>query len=160
MTATHDFTFLDPGRLVDGDLELVLLNTAPGDPEKDWAPSYSFEMRLAGTTTRVGAINLRIGDSDRIVIYGGHIGYEVDAPHRGRHFAARSCRLLFPLCRRHGVATLWITCNPDNVASRRSCELAGGTLVEIVDLPEDNDMYQEGDRQKCRYRFDLADLTS
>jgi len=24
-------------------------------------------------------------------------------------------------------------------------------LVEIVDLPEDNDMYQKGERRKCRY---------
>ena len=28
-------------------------------------------------------------------------------------------------------------------------------MTEIVDLPTDNDMYREGERQKCRYRFDL-----
>lgn len=39
--------------------------------------------------------------------------------------------------------------------SRRTCEIAGGKLIEIVDLPKDNDQYLEGDRQKCRYRFDL-----
>ena len=27
----------------------------------------------------------------------------------------------------------------------------GAELVEIVDLPEDNDMYQKGERRKCRY---------
>jgi hypothetical protein len=27
-------------------------------------------------------------------------------------------------------------------------------LVEIVDLPEDNDMYQKGERRKCRYRLE------
>jgi tagatose 1,6-diphosphate aldolase len=62
--------------------------------------------------------------------------------------------LLLPLARSHGLMTIWITCNPDNFASRRTCELAGATLVEIVDLPEDNDMYQRGERQKCRYRLD------
>ena len=76
-------------------------------------------------------------------------------PHRGHRYAARSVRLLLPLARAHGFTTLWITCNPDNWPSRRTCELAGGTLVEIVDLPPDNDMYLEGERQKCRYRFDL-----
>jgi len=53
------------------------------------------------------------------------------------------------------MTEFWITCNPDNAASRRTCELAGAVLVEIVDLPEDIDMYQEGERQKCRYRLEL-----
>jgi hypothetical protein len=30
--------------------------------------------------------------------------------------------------------------------------------VEIVDLPEETDMYQEGERQKCRYRLNLQDI--
>jgi len=50
---------------------------------------------------------------------------------------------------------LWITCNPDNLASRKTCEIAGGVMMEIVDLPEHNIMYKQGERQKCRYRFDL-----
>jgi predicted acetyltransferase len=50
---------------------------------------------------------------------------------------------------------VWITCDPDNIASRKTCELAGARLVEIVDLPEDTDMYREGMRQKCRYRIDV-----
>ena len=53
--------------------------------------------------------------------------------------------------RRHGLSVVWITCNPDNWPSRRTCERLGGTLVEIVKLPEDNDMYQAGEREKCRW---------
>jgi tagatose 1,6-diphosphate aldolase len=63
--------------------------------------------------------------------------------------------LLLPLARRHGLKDLWITCNPDNLASRRTCELAGAEFVEIVDLPANSGMYRRGDRQKCRYRLDL-----
>lgn len=51
------------------------------------------------------------------------------------------------------MSELWITCNPDNRASRRTCELAGAALMEIVDLPSNSDMYLEGDRQKYRYRL-------
>jgi inosine-uridine nucleoside N-ribohydrolase len=47
------------------------------------------------------------------------------------------------------------THHPDNIASRRTCEPAGAKLVENVDLPDDTDMYQEGERRKCRYRIDL-----
>lgn len=152
------FTFLRPGRLRDGDLELVLVQTTPPNPRKNWAPSYQFDMRLAGTSRTVGHVNFRIGNMDNVVLYGGHIGYDVSPPYRGRHFAARSCRLLFPFARRHGLDILWITCNPDNIASRRTCEIAGGQFIEIIDLPPDNNMYKDGERQKCRYRFDLKKL--
>ncbi len=88
-------------------------------------------------------------------MFGGHIAYGVVPEHRGHNYAARACRLLLSLARGHGLKTLWITCDPDNLASRITCKLAGAELVEIVDLPEDTDMYQEGERQKCRYRLDL-----
>ena len=34
-------------------------------------------------------------------------------------------------------------------------ELAGGTYLETVDIPEDNEMYAEGKRQVKVYRFEL-----
>ncbi len=149
------FKFHNPGKLIDGDLELVLAEKHPGDPAIGYVPAYKFKMRLVGQEKEIGRIELRIGNTNRIVMYGGHIGYGVAPEHRGHRYAARACRLLLPLARSHGLKTLWITCNPDNVASRRTCELAGAKFVEIVDLPEDIDMYQEGERQKCRYRLDL-----
>ncbi len=152
---SKDFVFLDPGRLVDKDLELVLVEKRPEDPERERVPAYVFEMRLAGTDKKIGEIELRIGNIEKIVKYSGHIGYGVDPEYRGHRYAARSCRLLFPLAKRHGINTLWITCAPDNIASRKTCEIAGGKFVEIVDLPENNDIYREDDRQRCRYRFDL-----
>jgi predicted acetyltransferase len=149
------FEFHDPGRLIDAELELVLVEEYPGNPTIGYVPTYRFKMTRVGQDEEVGYIELRIGDTHHLVMYGGHIGYRVVSEHRGHRYAARSCRLLLPLARSHGLKTLWITCNPENIASRRTCELAGGRLVEIVDLPEDTDMYQEGERQKCRYRLDL-----
>jgi tagatose 1,6-diphosphate aldolase len=147
--------FHDPGELVDGDLELILVETRPEDPDKGNVPEYSFKMTLAGGDTEVGGINLRIGDTHHLRMYAGHFGYGVRPEHRGHRYAARACRLLLPLARGHGLNTLWITCNPENIVSRRSCELAGAVFVEIVDVPEDTDVYQRGERQKCRYRLDL-----
>jgi len=147
--------FRDPGELVDGDLRLVVSELVPADPIKGYVPAYKFAMTVVGADSAVGNIQLRLGATDGLVIYGGQIGYGVDEPFRGRRFAARSCRLLFPLARLHGFTELWVTCNPDNIASRRTCELAGAELVETVDLPADNDMYARGERQKCRYRIQL-----
>jgi tagatose 1,6-diphosphate aldolase len=127
----------------------------PADPAKGYAPEYRFKMVLAGQEEKIGGINLRIGDTEHLNKYAGHIGYGVEPEHRGHHYAAMSVRLLLPLARKHGLQALWITCNPDNAASRRTCELAGAEFIEIVDVPEDTDIYQRGERQKCRYRLDL-----
>jgi predicted acetyltransferase len=144
-----------PDKLVDGDLALVLEAREPGDPTRGIVPAYTFQMIQVPSGEEVGRISLRIGSSPHILFYAGHVGYGVHHRHRGHHYAARACRLLMPLARAHGFRRLWITCNPDNTASRRTCELAGARFVEIVDLPEDSDMYLHGERQKCRYRLDL-----
>ena len=149
------FEFHDPGRLVDHDLELVLVETDPGDASINHVPAYTFMMRLSEKHVDVGRIQLRVGSTDHVVTYAGHLGYSVYPEHRGHRYAARACRLLFSLARSHGLRTLWVTCTPDNAASRRTCELAGGKLVEVVSLPEDTDMYRRGERAKCRYRIDL-----
>lgn len=51
--------------------------------------------------------------------------------------------------------SLTITCNPDNVPSRKTCEKAGLNLKEIVDLPPHNEMYRNGEIQKCIYEWIL-----
>lgn len=48
-----------------------------------------------------------------------------------------------------------ITCNPDNLPSRKTCKKAGLKLKEIVDLPPYNQLYQDGERQVCIYEWIL-----
>ncbi len=149
------FEFRDPGRLIDEDLELVLAEKYPGDPAINYVPAYRFKMTLVGQDQEIGRFEFRVGNTQHLIMYGGQLAYLVHPERRGHHYAARACKLILPLARDHGFQTLWITCNPENVASRRTCELAGARLVGIVDLPDDTDMFDEGERQKCRYRLDF-----
>ena len=71
--------------------------------------------------------------------------------------AEKACRLLFEEAKRYHFPYVIITCNPDNYASKRTLERLGGDLLEVVDLPPDNDMYQNGERQKCIFHFPLAE---
>ena len=133
----------------------------PGDPLAGKLPAYHFWMRLAepvGSPPIViaGGANLRIGTNEEIEKYTGNIGYEVYPPARGRHYAERACRLILPLARRHGMERLWITCNPDNLASRRTCERLGATLVETVAIPKDHPFRSRGETAKCRYLVELG----
>ena len=147
--------FYEPGPLIDGELELILDLTYPGDPVQGYAPGYEFVMRHVRSGARMGRLGLRIGNANHVVMYAGHIGYSVLRPYRGHHYAARSCRLVFPLALKHGINPVWITCNPDNYPSRRTCELVGGRMIEVVPVPRTDEMYRRGDRFKCRYRIDL-----
>ena len=150
------FEFLNPGELVDADLTLVLVDKVPANPTKKRVPSYEFEIRSTATGIAMGHIRFRVGDANSILYYPAHIGYGVKEEFRGNHYAARSLRLLLPFARAHGLDKLWIGCVPENIASRKTCELAGAQLHEIVDIPKTHEMYQEGYRQSCRYYIDLT----
>src|SRR3990172_7676606 len=155
MPECNEFQFRDPGPLRDRELTAEVTARNPADPEKGWVPSYNFALRLEGVQECVGTIGLRVGMTRSLELYAGHLGYWIEPQWRGRHYAERGVRLVLPLAKRHGLATLWITCNPDNWPSRRTCERLGAEFVEIVPLPPDSDMYLQGEREKCRYRLVL-----
>jgi predicted acetyltransferase len=135
----------------------------PAGPGTAIVPAYHFWMRvrpgrgvgLGGGLTMAGGIGFRVGQTENLERHIGHIGYNVYPPAQGRGYARRAVRLLLPLAKWHGINPLWITCDPANAASRRTCEGAGGRLVDVVKLPEEHALYAKGEREKCRYRFDL-----
>lgn len=149
----QDFKFIDPGPLVDGELEVVIVETTPADPARAWVPNYLFEMRVGGE--KAGRISLRISNAMKIVTYCGHIGYAVDPEFRGNHYAERACRLILPIAKAHDQNPVWIMCNPSNIASRRTLERLGAELVDIVRVPCNSELYEMGDRESCRYRLNV-----
>lgn len=148
-TFISDFSFLR-----DGEIRLCLKKTVDGDPEREWLPAYHFSIcDLSGT--EMGVCDLRIGHNNK-TYYGGNIGYRIYEPFRGHHYAGKACLLLFELAKMHKMDYLIITCNPDNDASRKTCEYVKCRLIETVELPPDNDMRREdGETRKCIYRIDL-----
>src|SRR5580698_6562757 len=146
---------LEPGLLRDRNLHLELVDFSPHTIHH--VPTYHFRMIDVKTEEEAGSINLRLGWDENLRLYAGHVGYGVFEAYRGRRYAARSVMLLKPLAKQHGFTEIWITCNPENTASRRSCELAGAEWVETVDLPETSQYYARGIRQKCRYRLLVAE---
>lgn len=146
--------FLNTEFLKNEELFLKLERTVEGNEEKDWLPAYHFDI-CNKCGTKMGGCDLRIGHNKK-VYYGGNIGYHIDKEYRGHNFAGKACILLFELAKKHKMDYLIITCNPDNYASRKTCEYAGGILEEIVELPKDNDMRLVGETEKCIYRFEFS----
>jgi len=149
------FEFNDYDEITDGEIKVVVRERRPAKLEIGYVPAYRFDILLPGNPEPLGQIELRIGNTKHIVMYGGHLGYRIKEEYRGQRYAAKACNLIKRIALDHDIETLWITCNPDNYASRRTCEIIGAQFIEIVNLPEDTDMYQEGERQKCRYKWNL-----
>ena len=146
--------FFSTDFLKNDEIKLVLTGINEGDPEKNWVPAYHFSI-CDNHENKVGTCDLRIGYNDGLY-YGGHIGYAVDAEHRGHNYAAKACRLLFLLAQKHDMNYLYITCNPDNHASKRTCEYLHGEYLGTIELPEENDMrLEDGETHKCIFRFNL-----
>lgn len=145
--------FLSTDHLKSEEIRLVLEKAAPGDPKRGWVPAYHFAI-CDPAGQKMGVCDLRLGHNEKLY-YGGNIGYRVEEPFRGHHYAAKACRLLFMLAKEHEMEYVIITCNPDNIPSRKTCEHLNGTLLEICELPEDNDMRAIGETHKCIFKFEV-----
>jgi predicted acetyltransferase len=78
----------------------------------------------------------------------GHIGYAVVPWKRGRGHATEALRQLLPEARALGLPYVEITTDPDNIASQRVIEKAGGVLFERTTRPA-----AYGGEPSLRYRI-------
>lgn len=101
-----------------------------------------------------GELAIRVGDSEP-QFYFGHIGYHIDPPYRGRHYALDACRLALPVLRALGMRTVIITTDPDNAPSIATCERLGCVYECTVDVPESYQRRLELSPVKRRYVLEL-----
>ena len=130
-----DYKFVTPPIMIDGDLELKLVKTFPSTPEKEWfVPVYTFAMVNTKTQDVMGDVDLRVGLTEKLKVFGGHLGYGVAEPYRGHRYATRSCRLLLPFIRQLDINPVVITCAPDNLPSVKTIEALGADLISTKDV--------------------------
>lgn len=122
--------------------------------EADWpAPWYAFAILVDGS--EAGGIRLRVGNSELFCLWAGHIGFNVEPNFRGHRVAERATRLVLPLARFHALNPVWLTCNPDNVASQITLRRLGAEFVETVFVPPDYAVFEPTATQKQRYRLQI-----
>ena len=145
-------SFASPETLSDSVISLVPVRISEADPAKRHVPSCTYLVlpRKGGVA---GSVQFRFGDATGELYYPGHIGYRIKKSFRGNGYAEKSIRLLLPYAARVGFGEIWVSCRPENIASRISCEKAGGTLRETVPVPPSHEMYAQGYREACRYSF-------
>lgn len=138
-----------PKRMSFGDVQLQFSRIVPGDSARGFVPYYHFRISDADGAV-VGHINFRVGDTDHVRVCAGHIGFEIAPAFRGRGYALQACRAIAPFVQIvSGAVTL--TCDPDNVASRRTIERLGAAFLDEVAVPVHDPHYERGSRKKRRY---------
>jgi tagatose 1,6-diphosphate aldolase len=140
-----------PAVLAYGAVTLRFDEIVPGIPERGFVPYYHFRILLADGTD-VGHINLRVGDTEHVRISAGHIGFAIKPPFRGHGYAGQACRAIIDLVRLVSP-TVTITCDPGNVASRKTIEKLGAEWIDEVPVPPHDPHYDRGGRISRRYRW-------
>ncbi len=140
-----------PGNLSFGQVRLRFAGIVPGDAAQGLVPWYHFRI-LDAAGTDVGHINFRAGDTEHVRVSAGHIGFKIQEPHRGHHYAFEACRAIAPFVRAFYDAVT-ITCDPDNQASIRTIERLGAAFMDEVAVPPQDPQYQSGSRSKKRYQW-------
>ena len=134
----------------DGEIDLYPAKVFPASRELGFGEERVWKITEHGKRQEIGRISFRNGESRGIYFY-GHIGYHIDPPWRGRHYAAKACRLIRDEIRQSGKSTVVITCDPDNLASRKTC-LALGCLWES-EVPVDRDLQEKFEISSRKERY-------
>ena len=99
----------------------------PEDPM--WVPSAHWW--YVDGDRYIGTVSLRYSLNAKLRKIGGHIGYIVRPSERGRGHGTEMLSLAVARMQSWGYDALFLTCSPDNTASRRIIEKNGGVLSEI-----------------------------
>jgi len=81
----------------------------------------------------VGRVNVRHQLNEFLLNFGGHIGYGVVPPFRGRGIATYLLGVGLEEARRHGIERALVTCDENNYASARVIEKHGGVFENHFD---------------------------
>ncbi|GAA4588507.1 putative acetyltransferase [Actinoplanes octamycinicus] len=107
-----------------------LLDQAREDAPRPAGYVPSTNLWLTDGDEYLGRLAIRHRLTDRLREGGGHIGYDVRPSARRRGHATRMLHDALPFARALGITSALLTCDVDNVISRRVIERNGGVLQD------------------------------
>lgn len=80
----------------------------------------------------LGRLSIRHQLVGTLSVWGGHIGYEIRPSARRKGYGTLALKLALPWARELGLGRVLITCDKDNVGSRKIIEAGGGMFESEV----------------------------
>ena len=98
-----------------------------------YVPSSLYLAIRESDDTLVGMIDIRHHINHPILsTWGGHIGYSVISSQRGKGYAKEMLRLSLQICKQRGIDKVLITCDENNIASRKTILANGGIYEKTI----------------------------
>ncbi len=144
--------FYDEFDYIKGEVvDLKIVEKRPEDKEKGYCPMYIWHVMKDNQV--VGEVLFRIGFNENIY-YGGNIGITIFEEYRGNRYAGFASKMLLKVAKKHNIKEIYVTCNPDNIASKKTIETnINCQFVERALIPKHNDQYEKGMREKLIYKL-------
>jgi predicted acetyltransferase len=92
--------------------------------------------------TIYGASRLRHSLTEKLFMEGGHIGYDIPPSYRRQGYGTLLLKLTLEEAKNIGLERVLLTCDSDNIGSRKTILKNGGILENEIEYE---------DRLKCRY---------
>lgn len=86
----------------------------------------------------VGRIALRHKLNEHLEKYDGHIGYDIIPSERNKGYASKALELCLNEAKKLGITNILISCNEDNLASKKVIEKNGGIYQSKIKRETDN----------------------
>lgn len=111
-----------------------------------WVPGSDFW--LIDDDEYIGRLSLRHELNEQLLLFGGHIGYEIRPSKRMQGYGREILRLGLEKARVLGLCRVLVTCDEDNIGSKKIIEHNGGKLENALEI--------EGEPvRKLRYWIDI-----
>ena len=140
----------------DGVIDLIPIHIGIPNKELGFGHEQVWRITIHNERHEIGQLSYRTGESP-CVYYFGHIGYHIDPPYRGHHYAYRACKMIENEIRQSGKTSVIITCDPDNMPSRKTCVRLGCLFERVAQVPEDIYNKYEISHTKCRFIWRVVD---
>ena len=98
-----------------------------------YVPSEVFLAVRESDDRLVGIIDYRHPLTDFLMNFGGNIGYSVRPSERQKGYASEMLRMMLEICRSYGKKQVLLTCDRENIASRKTIMANGGVLENEIE---------------------------